>query len=223
LAGIIVTGFTFGHEGCLDQIIHSGIPCVVIWEKLENPGVNYVGFDNYKAAYSMTEYLINLNHRRIGLIIGPFSKVGRVLKRYEGFLDALNANRISCNPDWIIECEPSLIEGRESMSYLMKLKERPSAVFAASDILAIGALAGARDAGLKVPEDVSLCGFDDVDFASYCYPSLTTVHVPGYEIGQKAVDIILKMNKQKIFKPQHYCFDTQIVVRASCRVFNPGI
>ena len=116
VAGIILTGFTLGHENCLDQVIQAGIPCVVIWEKLDSPGVNYVGFDNYKASYAMTEYLVSLNHRRIGLIIGPFSIVGRVRKRYEGFLDCLKANHVECNSDWIIECEPSLIEGRESMA-----------------------------------------------------------------------------------------------------------
>jgi len=221
LAGVILTGFTSGHENCLNQIVQDGIPCVVIWETLRRPNVNYVGFDNYRASYAMTEYLISLNHRCIGLIIGPFSKIGRVRKRFEGFLDCLKANNIEPNPEWIIECEPSLLEGRESMARLMSLPKKPSAVFAASDILAIGALAGARDSGMEVPKDVSLCGFDDVEFASYCHPPLTTVHVPGYEIGRKAVDIILKLNKQKQTKTQHYCFDTEIVVRASCRAYRP--
>jgi DNA-binding LacI/PurR family transcriptional regulator len=220
LAGIILTGFTVGNEHFLDQIIQDGIPCVVIWEKLSMPNVNFVGFDNYKAAYSMTEYLISLNHRKIGLIIGPYSKVGRVRNRFEGFQACLKDYNIESNPDWIIECEPSLSEGRQSMIRLMSLDKRPSAVFAASDILALGAIAGAREKNLVIPHDVSLCGFDNVEFAAYAHPPLTTMHVPGYQIGQKAVDIIIKKNDQQVTRVEQYCLDTHIVIRDSCKVFS---
>lgn len=85
LAGIIVTGFGIGQESAVEDLVQSGIPCVVIWEVLKESMLSFVGFENYKSAYSMTEYLIQLKHRRIGLILGPYTKVSRARKRLEGY------------------------------------------------------------------------------------------------------------------------------------------
>ena len=193
LAGIILTGFGTGQQGLVRELIQSGIPCVVIWEKLDDPLMSYVGFDNFKTACTMTEYLIGLRHRRIGLIVGPFSKVGRVRKRLEGYRSGLEKHGISFDLNLVIENEPTLIDGKESMHRLLSLPERPSAVFAASDILAIGALAAVKERGLRVPQDLSLAGFDDIDYAAFTDPPLTTMRVPAHEIGQMAVKVLLEL------------------------------
>jgi DNA-binding LacI/PurR family transcriptional regulator len=217
LAGVILTGFLKGQQDLIRRLVRDGMPCIVIWDKLDDPELSYVGFDNHKATYSITDYLIGLRHRRIGLIIGPFSKVDRVRRRLEGFLAALKDHAIPHPPELIIEKEPTLIDGKEAMTRLMSMPHRPTAVLAASDTLAIGAMAAARDLGLRIPEDVSIAGFDDIDIAAYCNPPLTTVRVPAYEIGRVAVKVILDMARTGSLEAQRYCLDTGLIIRQSCR------
>jgi len=221
LAGIILTGFVIGQKDLVKELVRRGMPCVVIWDKLDDPELSYVGFDNFKATYEITRYLIELRHRRIGLIVGPYTKVERVRKRLEGFKAALNDYGLMFNPNLIIEKEPTLLGGKEAMDKLISTTDRPTAVLAASDTLAVGAMAAARDLGLRVPEDISLAGFDDIDIAAYCNPPLTTVRVPAYEIGKIAMKIILKMIRNPDSKQvQQHCLDTNLIIRGSCRRLN---
>ena len=217
LAGIILTGFVFGQRNLIKELVKGGMPCVVIWDKLDDPDLSYVGFDNFKATYAITEYLIRLKHKQIGLIVGPYTKVERVKRRLEGFKAALNNHGIKFDPSLVIEKEPILIDGKEAMSRLLSLPDRPTAVLAASDTLAVGALAAARDMKVRIPEDVSIAGFDDIEVAAYCNPPLTTVRVPAYEIGQIAFKILLEMIDSNSDQIQQYCLDTSIVIRESCR------
>lgn len=216
VAGVILTGFSLGREDAVTDMMRGGTPCVVIWEKLLDKRISYVGFDNFQASRTMTEYLIGLGHRRIGLLVGPFSKVGRAKRRVEGFLAALKRHQIASKPSWVIEEEPTLENGREAMKRLLRVHPRLTAVFAASDVLAMGAMRGARDQGLQIPRDISVAGFDDMPFAAYSEPPLTTMRVASYEIGEKAVEVLLEaIEKDPSFVRRH-CMDTELVVRASC-------
>jgi DNA-binding LacI/PurR family transcriptional regulator len=217
LAGIILTGFILGQEHLIKDLIKSGMPCVVIWDKLDDPELSYVGFDNYRATYCITEYLVSLKHRRIGLIIGPYTKVERVKKRLDGFKAALDNYNIAYDTSLVIEKEPTLLDGKEAMSRLLSLPVRPTAVLAASDTLALGAMAAARDMGVRIPEDVSVAGFDDIEVASYSNPPLTTVRVPAYDIGKIAFRILLDMASNRSNMVQRYCLDTSLIIRGSCR------
>ncbi|MBN2123260.1 MAG: LacI family DNA-binding transcriptional regulator [Deltaproteobacteria bacterium] len=219
LAGVVLTGFTLGQEKTIEDLLESGIPCVVVWETLDNPELSFVGFDNFKAAYSVTEYLIRLKHRRIGLIAGPFSKVGRVKKRLIGYRVALKDHDISFDPSLVIEKSPTLEDGKQAMVQLLSLPERPTAVFAASDMLALGAMAGAKERGLRIPDDISVAGFDDIDFAAYWDPPLTTVRVPASEMGEIAVTSLIKMIEGGAGVREQVSLDTQLVIRDSCREF----
>jgi DNA-binding LacI/PurR family transcriptional regulator len=216
VAGLIITGFSMGNEDLVNSLVNSGIACVVIWEKLSISNISYVGFDNSAAAYSMMEYLIYLNHRRVGLIVGPFSKMQRTKKRHDGYLAALDNHGIAYDSSLVVECNLDFIEGKYAAIKLMSLAKPPTAIFAASDTLAIGALAGIKECGLNVPQDVSLAGFDDIDFAAYCDPPLTTIRIPAYEMGQLAVAIILKKLEKKEIGVRQYCLDTELIIRKSC-------
>jgi len=217
LAGIILTGFVIGQKDLVKELVKGGMPCVVIWDKLDDSDLSYVGFDNFKATYKITEYLISLKHKIIGLIVGPYTKVERVKKRLEGFKTALKDHGLAFDPSLVIEKEPTLVDGKEAMSRLLSLTVKPTAVLAASDTLALGALAAARDMGVRVPEDISLAGFDDIEVAGYCNPPLTTVRVPAYEIGQIAFKILLDLIETNGSQVQQYCLDTSLIIRGSCR------
>jgi DNA-binding LacI/PurR family transcriptional regulator len=217
LAGIILTGFGIGQEKVISELVRSGIPCVVVWEVLRNSGLSFVGFNNFQAAFSMTEYLVSLNHRRIGLILGPYTRIGRARRRLEGYRAALERNGLTFDPAIVLERMPTLKEGKEAMAELLSLPDRPSAVFAASDMLALGAMSAVREKGLRIPEDISVAGFDDIDFAAYCDPPLTTVRVPAREMGETAVSVLLDMIEGRCKNPQRVMLPTEIVIRQSCR------
>lgn len=216
VAGVILMGFSIGQEEPVVDLIKHGIPCVVIWETLDNPNISYVGFDNRAAARSVVEYLISLGHRRIGLIISLYSKLGRIKKRLEGYQEALEKQGIPFDPSLVIEREPTLMEGKEAMSRLLAMPNAPTAVFCGSDYLAIGALAAAKERGLRVPEDISVAGFDDIEFAAYCNPPLTTIRSPSYEMGQMAVRFLSEIIKKKSHEIRRYQFNPDLIIRKSC-------
>ena len=217
VAGVILTGLEPTLKPVLQEVTDRGVPCVVTWQSTAEENVSSVGFDNFKAAYQATDYLLSLKHRRIGLICGPKKQVGRVQQRHDGYQAALEARGIPLDPILIVERDYSLMEGKEAMRRLLSLPEPPTAVFAASDVLAMGALAGAREQGVRVPEDVSVVGYDDIDFAAYCNPPLTTVRVPAYEMGQLAVKVLVNLIRGRETGPQRYLLDTDLIVRGSCR------
>ena len=217
VAGLVLTGITTGVKELVHHLTRAGIPCVVTWETLDDPTINYVGFDNFKAARTLSEYLIRLKHRRIGLIIGPYQKVERVRLRLEGFRAALEAHGIPFDSSLVMERDYTLMEGKEAMARLLSRPDRPTAVFAASDVLAMGALAAARERGLRVPEDLSIGGFDDIDFAAYTDPPLTTVRVPAYEMGQLAMRVLLELIQNEAAQVRQYCLDTDLIIRGSCQ------
>ena len=216
VAGVIMTGFTLGNEKAVISLNEERVPAVVIWEKLEDLKINYVGFDNYQSAYSMTEYLIKLGHQRIGLIIGLYSKTSRVKKRLDGYKSAMKKFSLDIDPALIIETEPTLKNGYTSMARLLQLSQQPTAVFAASDVLAIGALKAVKDKGLNVPQDISLAGHDDIGFAAYTDPPLTTVRVESYIIGRLAVEVLLEAIEKGNEDVKQYCLDTDLIIRESC-------
>jgi len=217
LAGIILTGFAIGQESAVKEVVQSGIPCVVIWETLEDSALSFVGFNNFTAAHSMTEYLIRLKHQRIGLILGPYTKVRRARRRLEGYQAALRDSGLRYDARMVIEKQPTLQEGKEAMKKLLSMRQAPTAVFAASDMLALGALAAAKEKGFRVPEDISIAGFDDIDFAAFSNPPLTTVRVPASQMGEMAMDTLMEMIEGNSGEVRQITLDTELVVRGSCR------
>lgn len=217
---LILTGVTNRNEERIRKLAQEQwTRIVVVWEKPKaDLGISYVGIDNRSAAEKMTNHLIDLGHRRIGLIIGPFSRTARVRHRLEGYRDALERAGIAFDPDLVMERPPALLEGREAMEMLMKMDDRPTAVFAASDVFAIGALKAAKQRGMSVPKDVSIAGFDDMNFSAYQDPPISTVRVDAFRIGSIAAQIAV----EPIGAPERsYCLDCDLVIRGSTGPFTP--
>lgn len=217
---MILTGVTFRNEERLHKIAQNKwARLVVIWEKPRaDLGISYVGIDNRSAARRMTHHLIELGHRRIGIIAGPYSRTARVKHRLEGYRDALEQAGLTFDPNLVTERRPDLLEGREAMEVLMGLEDRPTAVFAASDLFAIGALKAAKQMGLSVPDDVSIAGFDDMNFGAYQDPPITTVHVDAYRIGKLAAEIAVEPLSAR---ERSYCLDCDLIIRGSTGPYRP--
>lgn len=211
--GLILPGVTDAmHDRFVEIVTEAGIRTVVIWEKPRDDELSYVGIDNFGAARDATCFLIDQGHKRIGLLAGPVSITTRTRHRFEGYCAALQERGLDYDPDIVLERLPDLNNGREAMISVMSSPNPPTAVFAASDILAIGALRGAHEMGLAVPGDVSILGFDNLDIAAFQHPPITTMNVPGYQIGELAAQIAIE---DQGLPPRKFCLDSDLVLRKS--------
>lgn len=190
--GLILTGG--GRDPGIYRLIdRHGIPCVVTWRLDSAASLPCVSFDNYAASRTAMSHLIELGHRRIGLICGRSEVNDRALERRKGYEDALVQTGIAIDPSMMFERDFEFIEGRTAMRRMLDGVIPPTAVFAANDIQAIGAMAECRASGLDVPKDISVIGFDDLPLAKFSFPELTTIRVPAQRMGHAAAIKLLEM------------------------------
>ncbi|MEO1190097.1 MAG: substrate-binding domain-containing protein [Pseudomonadota bacterium] len=183
--GMILTGGE--HDPRVFRTLERhGIPCVLTWRQSENAAHPSVSFDNYAAGLLAMKKLVALGHRRIGLICGRTDVNDRAEKRWRAYVDVLKSIDVEIDPHLIFERDFEFIEGHTAMVRMIENPDPPTAVFAANDIQAIGAIAGCREKGLNVPDDISIIGFDDLPIAQFSHPKLTTVHVPAADMGHLA-------------------------------------
>lgn len=173
-----------------------------------------VSLDNRGAAKAMTQHLIELGHQRIGLIKGPKSSP-LTRERVAGYQDALQQAGIAVDPALIRPGNFSLQAGYDGAAALLQLPHRPTALFCENDEMAIGALKQIKQQGLRVPEDISLAGFDDIPFAAYCDPPLTTIAQPTETFGRLAVEMLIALIEKKPLPAQHVTLPFELTVRHS--------
>ena len=159
-------------------------------------------------------HLLELGHRRIAQITGPAGWLATEDRR-RGYRAALAAAGILPDPALEVEAVPEIEPGRKAADYLLDLPERPTAIFAFNDNIAIGAIQAARARGLRVPEDMSVVGFDDVEHATIVTPALTTVRQPLAEMGRTAVSLLVRLVERQRFETLHVELATRLVVRES--------
>jgi LacI family transcriptional regulator len=188
--GLVLTGAARDEE-LYKKILRNGVKFMLTW-KLRNPqDWPAISFDNYLAGASAAEHLIELGHRRIGLICGRSEVNDRALERRRGFEDTLRKCRLKPDSRLIFERDFEFREGGAALRQMLAEREPPTAIFAANDIQAVGVLYECRQLGLRVPEDISVVGFDDLPIAEYVIPQLTTVHVPSEEMGRYAAESLI--------------------------------
>ncbi|MFC4076991.1 LacI family DNA-binding transcriptional regulator [Salinithrix halophila] len=193
MEGIILAAARL-EEDQKEILARLGIPCVVIGQRVKGLKAPSVVINNWKAAFEATDYLIQLGHRRIGMIGGPFWDVASGQERYQGFRDALASRALPCREEWVSEGEGFLVEdGYKGMEILHSAPELPTAVFCACDRIAVGAIRYLEGQGLQVPEDVSVIGFDDEELASIIHPRLTTIRHSPFEMGRRAATLLTEM------------------------------
>lgn len=197
LDGLIVTA-TRMRDPLLAQLAFSELPVVVIGRP-DVAGMSYVDVDNHGGARSIAKHLCSLGHRRVGIIGAPTDTMAG-LDRLGGFVQGLAECGVALDPDMRADGDFSEAGGYEAMRRL--IPERPDAVFAASDTMALGAMRALREAGLRVPDDVALAGFDGSAAAETTNPPLTTVLQDVHETGRRAVsalnDLITDPNRSPI-------------------------
>ncbi|MFQ6066884.1 MAG: LacI family DNA-binding transcriptional regulator, partial [bacterium] len=195
-----------------------GFPYVIVDGGISGLEANCVGVDNFGGAQKAVEYLIGLGHKKIGFITGPPDHQ-HSMERIRGYKEALKRNNIKYDEKLVFQGDFHKKSGQEGMKYLLDLSSPPSAVFVANDNMALAAMKIIKEKGLRIPEDISIVGFDDIEAASQLDPLLTTVKQPLYEMGEKAARLLfILLNNQKN-DPQEILLDTQLVIRESCREY----
>jgi LacI family transcriptional regulator len=214
LDGVIIAS-TYMDDPLFARLLEDGVPFVLAGRHSDEH-VNYVDVDNVGGTRMAVEHLIRLGHKRIATITGPLNMIsGR--DRLAGYRQALEAHQLPMDQDLIVEGDYTEASGSVGAQRL--LSASPTAIFVASDIMAIGTLKALREAGLRVPQDVALVGFDDVPIAAAVEPALTTVHQPIERLGSMAVDLLLKLLEHPPdaqAPANRIVLPTKLVVRDSC-------
>ncbi|AMQ06204.1 LacI family DNA-binding transcriptional regulator [Sporosarcina psychrophila] len=191
----------------------SKYPVVQCSEYDEDGSISYVTINNELAAYHAVRYLIKIGHKKIALI-NSHKKYLYARERRQGFEKALKEFDLPINPDWIYNTDSLGFEqGQLAMRHLLTVTERPTAVFAVSDILAIGALKEINTNGFHVPNDIALIGFDKISFSNMTHPTLTTISQPGYKMGSTSATMLIDKIKGKEVKS--VVLDHELVIRES--------
>jgi len=174
-----------------------GFPVVLIDDQDDPPLVPWIGADNQCGAYDAVKHLLALGHRRIAHIQGPMKYVCS-RERYEGYCQALREHGISIDPALVVEGAFDAISGREAAHTFFTLPsdQRPTAIFAGSDLMAYGVLTFAEEHGIDVPGDLALVGFDAISSSALVRPALTTVKQPFQEMGQRGTEVLLSIIEQ---------------------------
>ncbi|MEW6028953.1 MAG: LacI family DNA-binding transcriptional regulator [Chloroflexota bacterium] len=213
LDGVLVQAGHHGDQQIIGLLVDSKMPLVVAGRPFRSDNVSYIDIDNVNASHNAVRHLIQIGYRRIGTIAGPVhSTVG--LDRKEGYLKALKERGREVDESLIVEGDFTETGGYYAMQKLLPAK--PDAVFAASDIMAIGAMRAAREAGLRIPKDIAFVGFDDLPIATLSDIQLTTVRQPVIQFGIKAVELLLDLIENGLHPPRRIIMDTELIIRDSC-------
>jgi LacI family transcriptional regulator len=175
-----------------------------------------VGATNVQGAYDATKHLIDLGHHRIGFITGTFD-MGCAVDRLSGYKNALADHNISFDQELVQEGDFFQPRGYDCARLLLSLPNPPTAIFASNDVSALGVMEAVRDLGLRIPEDISIVGFDDIPQASQVNPPLTTVRQPLEQMGHKAAQMLLEYIADPEMPTQRIELPTELIVRASTR------
>lgn len=218
--GVVVAVSVPFSDVLIPELIASGFPFVCIG-RWPGESVSFVDVDNVGAARSATAHLLRLGYRRIGTITGP-PKFSVTQERLQGYESALKEYGVLLEPGLIAEGDFTEAGGMAAMHRL--LSGSPDAVFVQSDTMAVGATRALRQAGLRIPEDIALVGFDDLPLASLMEPPLTTIRQPVHLMGFMAVDILLGglEDPAQARGARQLIFPTELVIRESCGALRRG-
>ncbi|MBC7870385.1 MAG: LacI family DNA-binding transcriptional regulator [Chitinophagaceae bacterium] len=193
----------------------NNIPIVLFDRNLKDLRCNKVFCDNSMGGFTGMEHLIQLGHERIGVVGAP-SHPEPIIRRVLGIRQAMTQYEMPYDPELMVMGDTQLFDmGYNAARQLMALASPPTAIFALTDVTAVGVMHAVAELGYKVPDDISVLGYDDIPIASYIMPPLTTVAQPIVEMGRTAVDLLLRQIEDGDLEPQSAVLETRLVIRSS--------
>lgn len=196
--GILFMGGNITEEH-VNQFSTSSVPVVLAATYDETDTIPSVNIDYEAAAYEATSFLIKKGNKHPAFIYGQEDTKKRNQFKYDGYMRALKEHGVEVNEDYIVSSGYSYEAGIKGVNKLLEMEERPTAVFAASDEIALGVIHGAQDQGVNIPEDIEVVGFNNTRLSTMVRPTLTTVVQPMYDIGAVGMRLLTKyMNKEEV-------------------------
>ncbi len=217
-AGSIVYPVDSVHTEQMSLLVRSGYPMVLVDRYLRGVITDYVMSDHFGGAIRATQHLIQLGHTRIGFISWDDPAVS-LEHRHAGYKQALSEAGLTYDPALIREVEAYPTIKADRVADFLKQRPPVTAIFAANDQIALAVYKTARQIGLRIPEDLALVGFDDLDFTAYLDVPLTTVAQPAFEIGETAVEMLARRISDRVAGSQQIVLPTRLVVRRSCGAY----
>ena len=213
--GIIFLSMDISDIKMIFRLSQTGTPLVVLNRKVTDEGICCVYADEYTGTFDAVEYLVNLGHDRIAIIEGA-DRFITSSQRYEGYIAVLKKYDLPVEDRYIVRGGFSPESGFEAMEKLLAINPGPTAVFASNDLMAVGAIKACNSNNVKVPEDISILGFDDMDFSRYLIPSLTTVKKSRRSLGKEGAAMLFEMIDKKASGNLFKELTTELIIRESC-------
>jgi DNA-binding LacI/PurR family transcriptional regulator len=214
---IIATGLK--NTAALKELISNEIPVALLAREVPSLAVNTVVVNDFLGAFEATSYLIKLGHQKIAMVTEdiyfPVTK-----SRLDGYKQALEQADINYNENLVAINNTGFTDALDSTVKLLNLPEPPTAIFASTEPLAIGAMQGARESGFDIPKDISIVGFDNSILAKMCYPQLTTVSQPIQEMGKKIIELLVEEIKDPKKLKQRIVMSPELVIRGTASEIN---
>ena len=198
----------------LKSLLPEDLRVVLLNTSTEQSRFKSLSFDNRAGAYTAVQHLADHGHERVAVLTGGPENFD-AQERLAGYRAAVDDFGLAADSALELEGDFTRETGREMIESFLTLDPRPTALFVSNDSMALGVLRGLHEAGVKVPEDVALVGFDDIPTADYVTPSLTTVHAPAQELGEQAMEALLQQLEGEM-PPSHRTLETHLVTRESC-------
>ena len=198
----------------LKSLAVAGPPVVCLDRRPAGWNGDVVSVANEAGAYRATKHLLQMGHRQLAVITGPLH-LANAVERLRGFKRALNEAKVSIEPEYIQEARFERNSGYEAAMRLLRMLPRPTAIFACNDMMALGVLLAARESSLHCPEELSIVGFDNLDFSEFTAPALTSVHQPGYQLGTTAARLLLTRINGLKQPPKRIVLQTELKIRNS--------
>ncbi len=204
----------------LESAAASGTPVVCLDRQPPGWKGDVVLVANEAGAHSATRHLLRMGHRQLAVITGPLH-LSNAVERLKGFKRALAEAKVPIEPEYIQEARFNRQSGYQAAARLLRMLPRPTAIFACNDLMAMGVLLAARELDLHCPDQLSIVGFDDLDFAEFTAPALTSVHQPGYQLGTTAARLLLKRIEGSKQSPQKIVLPSELKIRHSVACLSP--
>jgi LacI family transcriptional regulator, gluconate utilization system Gnt-I transcriptional repressor len=194
-------------------LISSGVPVVQTWSLPRRPIGACVGFSNFGASYAMVRHLIDRGYRDIGFVSAPVARNDRAAARRRGYAQALGDHGLPNDPVTTLESPFGFAAGAAALERIRSVRPSTDAVFFANDVLASGAVLAARRLGLRIPDDIAIAGFDDIELASQLTPPLTTVRIDRIGIGRAAAELMLQALRREVIDGRRIDVGFDVIVR----------
>lgn len=212
------------NDPSIRGLVEDSFPFVLVNRRLLEPTieekVDYVVLDNFSGGYMAVNHLTSLGHRTVAIVAGPFS-TSTAFERTQGARKAFDDGGESIDPRFIVECGFSKQKAYEAAKYLLSLQPPPTAIFAENDYMALGVREAVLDSGLRIPEDMALVGFDDIEASAVRGVEITTVNQKKYEMGSLAVEILVHKIENKGASVRQVVLNPEMIIRKSCGYGTP--